>query len=163
VAEAVNLRYDDITADGLVIRCTKFRKSRLVPLHGSAMAGLERYLERRRPYALCDDHVFVSIEGTPLHGNGVDVAFRAAAKIIGLPIGLGRPRPTPHALRHTFAVRALETCSDDRDHITKHMLALSTYLGHARIADTYWYLQATPELMANIAERSERFVLEDPS
>lgn len=163
VSEAINLRYDDVTADGLVIRCTKFRKSRLVPLHDSAVAGLERYLEQRRQHAPCDDHVFVSIRGTPLHGNGVDIAFRAATKIIGLPTGAGLPRPTPHSLRHTFAVRALETCPDDRDHITKHMLALSTYLGHVKVANTYWYLQATPELMANIAERSECFVMGDPS
>ncbi|HCE09613.1 MAG TPA: integrase [Oxalobacteraceae bacterium] len=163
VSEAINLRYDDITIDGLVIRCTKFAKSRLVPLHESAVVGLERYLERRRPYAPCDDHVFISIRGTPLRGTGVDIAFRAATKIMGLPTGRGLPRTTPHSLRHTFAVRALELCPDDRDHITKHMLALSTYLGHAKIANTYWYLQATPELMANIAERSERFVTGEPS
>jgi len=52
-------------------------------------------------------------------------------------------------------VRALETCPDGRDRITKHMLALSTYLGHGKVSDTYWYLQATPELMRNIAERCE--------
>ncbi len=51
VSEAIRLRFDDITADGLVIRCTKFRKSRLVPVHETARAGLERYLHQRRPYA----------------------------------------------------------------------------------------------------------------
>ena len=45
VGEAIRLRYDDITPDGLVIRATKFRKSRLVPLHDTARAGLERYLQ----------------------------------------------------------------------------------------------------------------------
>jgi integrase/recombinase XerD len=40
------------------------------------------------------------------------------------------------------------------------MLALSTYLGHATVANTYWYLQATPALMSGIAERCERFVME---
>lgn len=163
VSEAINLRYDDITTDGLLIRCTKFRKSRLVPLHDSAVAGLERYLERRRQYAPCDDHVFISLAGTPLLSVYVDMVFHDAAVKIGLPLGSGLPRPTPHSLRHTFAVRALESCPDDRDHITKHMLALSTYLGHAKVADTYWYLQATPELMTNIAESSERFVMGDPS
>jgi integrase/recombinase XerD len=58
-------------------------------------------------------------------------------------------------------VRALEICPDERDHITKHMLALSTYLGHAKVANTYWYLEATPELMSGIAERCERFVMGD--
>lgn len=163
VSEAINLRYDDITGDGLVIRHTKFRKSRLVPLHDSAVAGLDRYLERRRQYAPCDDHVFISLTGTPLLSVYVDMVFHDAAVQTGLPFGTGRPRPTPHSLRHTFAVRALESCLDDRDHITKHMLALSTYLGHAKIANTYWYLQATPELMVNIAECSERFVMGDRS
>jgi integrase/recombinase XerD len=163
ISEAINLRYTDITPDGLVIRCTKFRKNRLVPLHVSAMAGLERYLERRRPYAPCDDHVFISTAGTPLLSQKVDIVFHDAVVKIELPLGPGLPRPTPHSLRHTFAVRALESCPDDRDHITKHMLALSTYLGHAKIANTYWYLQATPELMADIAEHCDHFVMGDPS
>ncbi|GAB2444699.1 site-specific integrase [Cupriavidus yeoncheonensis] len=159
VSEAIGLRYEDITSEGLVIRSSKFRKSRLVPLHDSAETGLERYLERRRPYAPFDDHVFISTARKPLIINDVEIAFRAAAKKIGLPCGPGMPRPTPHSLRHTFAVRALETCPDDRDHITKHMLALSTYLGHAKVANTYWYLQATPALMKGIAERCEWFVM----
>ena len=163
ISEAINLRYTDITPDGLVIRCTKFAKSRLVPLHASAIAGLERYLERRRPYAPCDDHVFISTAGTPLLSQNINIIFHDAAVKIGLPMGPGLPRPTPHSLRHTFAVRALESCSDDRDHITKHMVALSTYLGHAKIANTYWYFQATPTLMAGIAECSERFVMGEPS
>jgi len=62
----MRLRYDDITPDGLVIRKTKFRKSRLVPLHETAQAGLERYLQQQRPYAPFDDHVFVSSRGRPL-------------------------------------------------------------------------------------------------
>jgi integrase len=60
-----------------------------------------------------------------------------------------------HNLRHAFAVRALQTCPDGRDHITQHMLMLSTYLGHSTPALTYWYLEAVPELMRSIAERSE--------
>jgi hypothetical protein len=88
-------------------------------------------------------------------GN-VESAFHTAARKIGLPCKRGQPRATPHSLRHTFAVRALETCPDDRDHITQHLLSLSTYLGHARVADTYWYLEATPELMRHIAEERSK-------
>ncbi|EQD39124.1 integrase/recombinase, partial [mine drainage metagenome] len=58
----------------------------------------------------------------------------------------------------SFAVRSLESCPDGRDHITKHMLALSTYLGHGNVAHTYWYLEATPDLMKSIAEQCETFV-----
>jgi len=157
VSEARRLRYDDITPDGLVIRKTKFRKSRLVPLHETAQAGLERYLQQRRPYAPFDDHVFVSSRGKPLRLVDVDKAFRAVVKQIGLPHGLGRERPTPHSLRHAFTVRALQTCPDGRDAITQHMLALSTYLGHSKVAYTYWYLEAVPDLMRDIAERTEHF------
>ena len=156
VSEAIGLCYEDVTADGLIVRCSKFRKSRLVPLHDTAQAHLERYLERRRHQPPFDDpHLFVSMHRKPLCLSNVESAFQTAARKIGLPRNRGQPRATPHSLRHTFAVRALETCPDDRDHITQHLLSLSTYLGHARVADTYWYLEATPELMRNIADRSD--------
>jgi len=159
VSEAIRLQLEDITPDGLVIRCSKFRKSRLVPLHHTARAGLERYLQRRCAYAPGEPHVFVSLRRKPLLLHDVEVAFRTAARASGLPDRPARARPTPHSLRHTFAVRALQTCPDGRDAITQHMLALSTYLGHAKVADTYWYLEAVPELMTDIADRCERFVM----
>jgi integrase len=63
-----------------------------------------------------------------------------------------------HSFRHTFAVRALESCPDGRDRIAQHMLALSTYLGHASVVETYWYLQATPQLMKDVSHAAESFV-----
>jgi integrase len=150
---------DDITPDGLVIRRTKFRKSRLVPLQETAQAALERYLQQRRPYVPFDDHVFVSLRRKPLSLSSVDGTFHKAVKRIGLPPGPGGVRPTPHSLRHTFTVRALETCPDGRDAVTKHMLALSTYLGHSKVAHTYWYLEAVPKLMRDIADRAEEFAM----
>lgn len=158
VSEAIRLRFEDITPDGLVIRRSKFHKSRLVPLHETAQVGLGRYLEHRRPYAPFDDHLFVSLRRKPLLLSDVETAFQTAVDKIGLQRIPGQPRPTPHSLRHTFAVRALEACPDDRDHITKHILALSTYLGHSKVSATYWYLEATPDLMRSIAERCENFV-----
>jgi integrase/recombinase XerD len=107
VSEAIRLRYADITPDGLMIRETKFQKSRLVPLHVTARAGLERYLQLRRPYAPDDDHVFVSLRRKPLLIEDVERAFRTVTHAMRLPSGRGRTRPTPHSLRHAFAVRAL--------------------------------------------------------
>jgi integrase len=156
VSEATALRYADITADGLVIRQSKFKKSRLVPLHTTARAGLEQYIERRRPYAPFDDHLFISRRRKPLHLEDVDLAFKAAVTQIGLP-SRGRPRPTPHSLRHFFAVQSLLACPDGRDRITQHMVALSTVLGHTCVEKTYWYLEPTAELMTDIAERSENY------
>lgn len=163
VSEAIRLRYADITPDGLMIRGTKFNKSRLVPLHETARAGLERYLQQRRPYAPDDDHVFVSLRRKPLRIEDVERAFRTAADAMALPCGRGQRRPTPHSLRHAFAVRALKNCPDGRDHITQHMLMLSTYLGHCRAELTYWYLEAVPELMRSIADRCEAHVAGDAS
>ena len=157
VSEAIRLRLEDITPDGLVIRLSKFRKSRLIPLHETAQAALVRYLQIRRPYAPFDDHVFISLQRRPILINDAEIAFRTTVEKIGLPRGPGLPRPTIHSLRHTFAVRALETCPDGRDRITKHMLALSTYLGHSDVAYTYWYLEATPDLMKNIVEACESY------
>jgi integrase/recombinase XerD len=66
-------------------------------------------------------------------------------------------------LRHTFASRALERCPDGRENIGRHMLALTTYMGHARVQSTYWYLQRTPQLLGDIAQACETFVREERS
>ena len=157
LSEAISLRLEDITEDGLVIRNTKFGKSRLIPLHPTAQTALERYLPKRRLFAPFDDHVFVSLRKHKLLRHDAYVVFRKSIEKVGIQRHSGLPRPTIHALRHTFAVRALETCPDDRDRITQHMVALSTYLGHSDIKHTYWYLEATPELMRNIAESTQRY------
>jgi integrase/recombinase XerD len=107
LSEAIRLRYADITADGLVIRCTKFKKNRLVPLHATARAALARYLEKRRPYAPMDDHVFISLRRKPLLVGDAERAFRTAAGKIGLRREAGRPRPTLHALRHYLPRRTM--------------------------------------------------------
>jgi hypothetical protein len=105
LSEAIRLRMDDITHDGLVIQRTKFRKSRLVPLDETARIGLERYLQQRRRCTPLADHVFVSVLRKPLRVANADRALRIAAREDGLP---NRSRqPTPHALRHAFATRAM--------------------------------------------------------
>ena len=157
VSEALHLCFQDITNDGLIIRCTKFRKSRLVPLHTTARVGLERYLDLRRAFSPLDQHVFISLRQRPLLLDSAETAFHDAAKKINVYYGPGHPRSTIHSLHHTFAVRALEMCPDGRDHITRHMLTLSTYLGHGAVESTYWYLEATPDLMKRIADLCEAF------
>jgi integrase/recombinase XerD len=158
VSEAINLRYSDINPDGLVIRHSKFQKTRLVPMHDTTRAALERYLERRRSYAPFDDHVFISLRRKPLRLGDVDFAFRHLVAKIGLQFPSSMLRPSPHSLRHTFAVRALEACPVVRDHVTRHTVALTSYLGHGSVAATYWYLQGTSDLMTSIARHCERFV-----
>jgi integrase len=152
ISEALALRFEDITSDGLIVRRTKFRKTRLVPLHDTAQKGLERFLDRRRTTGAMSDHIFIDLDGMPLRYRGVRTAFDQIRGRAGLARPAGQPQPRIHDTRHTFAVRALESSPDGRDRIGEHMLALATYLGHSRIADTYWYLQATPRLMLDIAD-----------
>ena len=78
--------------------------------------------------------------------------FKQMRSAAGLKRPPGQAQPRIHDIRHTFAVRALEACPDGRDRVAKHMLALATYLGHTHVADTYWYLHATPHLMRRIAD-----------
>ncbi len=81
VSEALALHLDDFTPDGLVIRKTKFRKSRLVPLHETVTAGIERYLERRLRLAGGDEHLFVSLRGRGLCYENVRGVFNSLAQI----------------------------------------------------------------------------------
>jgi integrase len=65
--------------------------------------------------------------------------------------------PRIHDLRHTFAVRRLLRWYEEGTDLDRKMLALSTYLGHAKVTDTYWYLSAVPELMAITSRRFAQF------
>lgn len=154
--EALALRMSDLTTDGLIIRESKFRKSRLVPLHPTTQAALERYLQRRRQVAGSDDHLFISLKRGPLAMSSAANTFRQVLKAADVPDRPGRPRL--YDLRHRFATQALERAPTDRHHIDQHIVALSTYLGHRDPRGTYWYLEQTPQLMADIAERCEVFV-----
>ncbi|OTP65251.1 putative integrase/recombinase [Caballeronia sordidicola] len=155
ISEALALTIDDFTDDGLVIRATKFSKNRLVPLHETTDLALHAYLARRARVGACDPNFFVSANGHRLCYDTVMSVFLKLVRSSGLREGPGKPGPRIHDLRHTFAVRSLEQCTGDRRSIARHVLALSTYLGHAHVADTYWYLQATPILTAQIAAAGE--------
>jgi len=157
ISEALHLLVTDITPNGLLIRRTKFQKTRLVPLHATAVTGLGHYLIHRQEAKRGGDHVFVSDEGQPLVYWKVHGVFRALLKSAGIKPSGGR-WPRIHELRHTLAVRALESSPTGRQRIGQHMLALATYLGHVNINATYWYLETTPELLLDIAVISENFV-----
>jgi integrase len=159
ISEALELRVDDFTSDGLIIRETKFHKNRLVPLHESTAVAMTRYLDRRLRLVTATDHIFVSLRRTPICYKTAHETFRLLCATIGLP---SVPQVRLHDLRHTVAVRALEACPKDRDQITPHVLALSTYLGHASVRGTYWYLQTTPQLLCDIANAAEALTKGEP-
>jgi integrase len=155
VSEALALQVADVTPDGLLIRATKFQKSRLLPLHDTAHAALDRHLQHRARIALAGNSLFTATSHGPLPYDTVAGAFRRLARSLGLRGEAGKPDARIHDLRHTFAVRSLESCPLERHAIARHLLALSTYLGHARVTDTYWYLEATPVLLREVAEAGE--------
>jgi integrase/recombinase XerD len=160
-SEALGLRLSDVLPDGVLqIRHTKFGKTRYVPLHPTVVEAFSRYLDVRRRMAVPNDHVFLSASHRRIAGSTVDYTFHRVLRLAG--ITASRPRsPRLHDLRHTFATRALERCATERETVARHFVALSTYLGHADIANTYWYLEATPDLMRDLAATAERFVAEE--
>jgi integrase/recombinase XerD len=158
ISEALDLRLHDVLPDGVLqIRRTKFGKSRLVPMHPTVTSALDKYLTQRRRLIVTDDHIFLSAGNRRIASSTVEHTFRQIRRLAGIAPSRTRP-PRIHDLRHTFATRALEQCSTRREAVARHFVALSTYLGHADIANTYWYLEATPELMAGIAAAAEVFI-----
>jgi integrase/recombinase XerD len=158
ISEALKLTVADVTRDGLLIHETKFRKTRLVPLHDTAAAGLRRYLARRRPRSN-DDPVFIGKHGGALRYIAVKETFdRLVRKAEIAPTA--RRRPRLHDLRHTFAVRALQGSPAGRSRSGAHMAALSTYMGHVNIYATYWYLEATADLMRDVAAAGEDYLFD---
>jgi integrase len=155
VSEALDLRFDDIQPNNvLLIRRAKFGKSRLIPLHPTVAEVLNRYLDARRGLAVTDDHVFLSAGNRRIASSMVNYTFRRVVRLAG--VAAGRMRPCRiHDLRHTFATRSLEMCSTRREAVSRHFVSLATYMGHTDIVHTYWYLEATPELMTDIAAAGE--------
>jgi integrase len=159
ISEALALLCADITGDGMLIQNTKFRKSRIIPLHDTVRRALNAYLVVRMRQNTVDEHLFTFTSGRaagrPLPYPTVRIAFSDLIRTLGLHEQAGRRQPRIHDLRHTFAVRSIEQCRHDQTDVARHILALSTYLGHASVTNTYWYLQATPTLMTAIAEAGE--------
>ena len=154
-SEVASLTLSDLTPDGLVVRETKFKKTRLIPLHLTVRRSLERYLEIRKRNGAVHDRLFVLSSGNPVRSVHFSQKFTELAIKAEIKKGPGEG-PSLHSLRHTFAVRSLETAdATDRASISRHITALSTYLGHAHMASTYWYLEATPALLQSISDAVE--------
>ena len=115
----------------------------------AAAAGLRRTYPLRR-------RVYTTLIGL-LAATGLRVSEALDLRLAAIAPDRQR-RPRLLDLRHTFATRSLQQCSTRRESVARHFVALATYLGHADIANTYWYLEATPELMADLATASESLV-----
>lgn len=159
ISEALNLRLEDVDLhDGVLqIRNTKFGKSRLIPLHSSTQQALSDYLQRRNRFlagrSAC--HVFVSRTGNRLDKGQVHRTFNVLSRQTGLRGPSASRGPRLHDFRHRFARETLLSWYRGGHEIEPRLPLLSTYMGHVRVNDTYWYLNACPELMGLAVKRLE--------
>jgi integrase len=160
LSEALGLQRSDVDLDEgvLTVRQGKFGKSRLVPLHPSTCAGLRDYAERRDAHLGSPPrpHFFVAERGGRLLPQYVYRVFWQVSREVGLRRAGDRTGPRIHDLRHSFAIRTLLGWYRDGLDAAQRLPLLATYLGHASVRDTYWYLSACPQLMEEAARRLDR-------
>jgi integrase len=153
----------DLKAAVIMVRETKFSKSRLVPLHQSTVKALVKYksfCEKHRKNC-DDDHFFLSTGGHEMKLRNLEYAMQVIRAELPSYSGKwnGRP-PRLYDLRHTFACHTLLRWLESGLDINHEMVYLSTYLGHVKISDTYWYLSGTPELMDLSSKLFEEYFLQ---
>ena len=160
ISEALRLQCTDVDLEDGVIRVceTKFHKTRLVPLHLSAANALSHYVKIRDKIVPKASSFFSDENGNRLPYSTARSTFRKLTDRVIDPTSAHR-RPRFHDLRHTFACQSLMRWYSSGIDVNQRMAALSTYLGHVKVSDTYWYLSGTPELMAIVCDRFERFAL----
>ncbi|WP_316157456.1 tyrosine-type recombinase/integrase [Cupriavidus sp. BIC8F] len=165
LSEALNLRDGDVDLRRacLTVRHTKFNKSRCLPLHSSAVQALNEYrqLRDRRVETRADMPFFVSQSGCALPKRTVQDVFVQLRRQLAWQARGDYPHPRIQDLRHSFAVARLLRWYETGETVDHAVLWLCTYLGHASISDTYWYLSGTPELMRVVGAKFECFALEE--
>jgi integrase len=151
LGEAIRLQIDDVdlVTGILTIRNSKFGKSRLVPLHPSAVRKLREYRRQRDRFlgTRSSTHFFISRNGTALRQSTLHPVFKKLLVRAGIREVTSRGGPRIHDLRHRFAVCTLIDWYRSGKDIDAKIPALSTFLGHRYVKDTYWYLTEHPELM----------------
>jgi integrase len=160
ISEACHLRRADVDlrARRLLVREGKYHKSRWMALHPTTTAALHRYARRRDrdPRAKDSDAFFIFDHGRHASRRAVQWAFTVLRAKLQWHSRGGHPAPRIHDLRHSFICHRLEDWYAKGVQIDRHILSLSTHVGHTKVTDTYWYVTATPELLAFAAERFAR-------
>jgi integrase/recombinase XerD len=158
VGEALRLKVQEVRLSGshphLQVVQTKFRKSRLVPLHPSCAEKIAQYAAQRKRlgYDALSEAFFVSERGAHLSYQTCHQTFSGLAQRAGICKRPGTGRPGLHSLRHVFAVNRMIEWHRAGMNVRELVPHLSVYLGHIQPAHTYWYLTATPELLSAAAE-----------
>ena len=161
LGEARNLKLQDVDLETavLTIRGAKFGKDRFVPLHASTCKVLADYIGRRnrhwtsRPVS---PYLFVSNWGNRLDAGDIHRTFYSLSRQIGLRGVTDSRGPRLHDMRHRFATNTLLKWYRSNQDPERRLPVLSAYLGHVHIADTQWYLSASPELMREAMRRLEQ-------
>jgi integrase/recombinase XerD len=159
VGEAIRLTVADVqlafSPPHLIIRQTKFAKSRLVPVHATTAEQLGRYATRRQRlgYDGLSDAWLISEQGKPLCYSNLQIWFSRLLHRLDIRAPEGKRRPSLHSFRHGFAVERLKAWQEAGADVQALVPHLAVYLGHVSPRETYWYLSATPELL-NAAGRS---------
>lgn len=157
---ALDRRDVDLREGVLAVRRTKCRKERLVPVHETTRVALRRYARvRDRVHPRRKTEAFlVSEDGLRLNHCSVREIFVRLSRAIGIRTRLGRfgHGPRLHDLRHRLAVNTLVRWYRSGVDVERRLPVLSTYLGHTKVTDTYWYLQAIPQLLRLALTRVER-------
>lgn len=162
IGEVTRLCDQDVDFDRqlLVVRRTKFYKSRLVPF-GPRMADLlTSYMNARQPYRGCpsdDFPLFSFVQNRPINACTISQAFHALIPHLHLNIPDGVSPPRLHDLRHSFAVGTLLRWYRSGVDPGSRLLALSTFMGHVSPESTAEYLTITGDLLRAAGERFERF------
>ncbi len=163
ISEALNLGLTDVELNAeparLIIRKTKFGKSRIVPLHTTTTKAMIIYTEKRLRLGydgFCDSF-FVSEKLASLNLTTVERTFLILARRIGLRGPVGEPGPRLGDLRHTFVVERLRLWYQEGCDVRRRLPELSVFVGHSRLEHTYWYLTSTPELLGTAAKRFESY------
>lgn len=156
--EARRLLIQDLDWDRqvLLIRKTKFHKSRYVPFGPKVGQCLGQFLDVRRTVLAPmrdDDPIFVASSRTPISPNVLLTAFRAILKELEIAAVSGERLPRLHDLRHTFAVHRLLRWYREEVDVQSRLMALSTFLGHLDPRYTQIYLTITEELLGEANER----------
>ena len=161
LSEALQLKVCDVDLDEATITVpqTKFHKARCLPIAASVVQALVRYRDRRDRHAdpSAAAPFFASGNGGILPKRTVENVFVRMRPSLHWRARGDHPHPRIHDLRHTFAVRRVQRWHETGASIEHGMFWLCTYLGHAKISDTYWYLTGVPELMELVGSKFERF------
>lgn len=155
-SEAVGLNTESLDNSCATIEVVgKGGSRRVLPVHPTTVAALVGYLKTSRELVgePTGGSLFVTLRATRPLANSVQTAFREVADDCRLPLRPGRRPPRLHDLRHSFAVNTLLEAHRSGLDVTARIAVLSTYLGHATPANTYWYLTSTPELLELVADR----------